>query len=164
MRDGKHPLVLNADPAKDTWNLYHPQARLLSSLFALSETVEGLTAKGVKYPLENHTLTRTFPLGVSNEFNKKLFSLWKGLFRHSCKGVIPPVISPSRTCTVAPLVQSSSSFRFSSFISGWKTRSICQLERISSRFFQYPVARFGQISSSQATSSRYTAAGIPACS
>lgn len=41
------------------------------SLFSLSESVEKLTAQGVKYPLQDHTLTRTFPLGVSNEFKQK---------------------------------------------------------------------------------------------
>ena len=83
MRDGQNTcFVLNADPAKNA-----PKALTIPleegcylSLFALSETVEGLTAKGVKYPLENHTLTRTFPLGVSNEFKQKeaVLSLEKG--------------------------------------------------------------------------------------
>lgn len=41
------------------------------SLFSLSEKTTGVSIKGAKYPLENHTLTRTFPLGVSNEFAKK---------------------------------------------------------------------------------------------
>lgn len=83
MRDGQNTcFVLNADPAKDApESLTIPQeAGCYLSLFALSETVEGLTAKGVKYPLENHTLTRTFPLGVSNEFKQKeaFLSLEKG--------------------------------------------------------------------------------------
>ena len=83
MRDGQNTcFVLNADAAKDAPNsLTIPQkAGCYLSLFALSETVEGLTARGVKYPLENHTLTRTFPLGVSNEFKQKeaFLSLEKG--------------------------------------------------------------------------------------
>ena len=83
MRDGQNTcFVLNADPAKDApESLTIPQeAGCYLSLFALSETVEGITAKGVKYPLENHTLTRTFPLGVSNEFKQKeaFLSLEKG--------------------------------------------------------------------------------------
>lgn len=41
------------------------------SLFSLSEKCEGVSASGVKYPLKNHTLTRDFPLGVSNEFKEK---------------------------------------------------------------------------------------------
>lgn len=36
------------------------------SLFALDETAV-VSEKGVKYPLERHTLTNAFPLGVSNE-------------------------------------------------------------------------------------------------
>lgn len=47
------------------------EPRCYLSLFSLSETVEKLTVQGVKYPLEDHTLTRTFPLGVSNEFKQK---------------------------------------------------------------------------------------------
>lgn len=38
------------------------------SVFSYGEKAEGVTLKGVKYPLENTTLTDTFPLGVSNEF------------------------------------------------------------------------------------------------
>lgn len=38
------------------------------SVFSYGEKAEGVTLKGVKYPLENATLTDTFPLGVSNEF------------------------------------------------------------------------------------------------
>ena len=36
------------------------------SLFALDEAAQ-VSEAGVKYPLERHTLTNTFPLGVSNE-------------------------------------------------------------------------------------------------
>lgn len=38
------------------------------SIFSLSETCKGVTFRGVKYPLYDHTLTQDFPLGVSNEF------------------------------------------------------------------------------------------------
>ena len=37
------------------------------SVFSLTERSEGVTLKGLKYPLENATLTNDFPLGVSNE-------------------------------------------------------------------------------------------------
>ena len=37
------------------------------SVLALSERAEGVSLKGLKYPLENATLTNDFPLGVSNE-------------------------------------------------------------------------------------------------
>lgn len=36
------------------------------SVFALSEQCSGVTITGTYYPLENGTLTRSFPLGVSN--------------------------------------------------------------------------------------------------
>lgn len=38
------------------------------SVFALSNTARGVTLEGLKYPLEDETLTNRFPLGVSNEF------------------------------------------------------------------------------------------------
>ena len=38
------------------------------SLFSLSDVSEGVTISGAKYPLTDYTLTRTFPLGVSNEY------------------------------------------------------------------------------------------------
>ncbi len=41
------------------------------SVFSLSDVSEGVTLKGLKYPLENYTLTSAFPLGVSNEFTDK---------------------------------------------------------------------------------------------
>ena len=37
------------------------------SVFSLTERSEGVTLKGLKYPLEDATLTNDFPLGVSNE-------------------------------------------------------------------------------------------------
>ena len=38
------------------------------SVFSYSEKAEGVTLKGLKYPLEQATLTNAFPIGVSNEF------------------------------------------------------------------------------------------------
>ena len=38
------------------------------SVFAWTETAEGVTLRGLKYPLENAVLTNTFALGVSNSF------------------------------------------------------------------------------------------------
>lgn len=79
IRDGKNKcFILNGSetshiniPAEDDSYL---------SIFSLSEECEGVTFTGVKYPLENHTLTRTFPLGVSNEFKEKsaFLSIKKG--------------------------------------------------------------------------------------
>lgn len=39
------------------------------SVFAMSESCWGVTLRGVKYPLEDYTLTCGFPLGVSNDFD-----------------------------------------------------------------------------------------------
>ncbi len=41
------------------------------SVFSLTDRSEGVTLKGLKYELKNHTLTNSFPLGVSNEFTDK---------------------------------------------------------------------------------------------
>ena len=38
------------------------------SVFCLGEDAKGVTLKGLKYPLENGTLTSSFPLGLSNHF------------------------------------------------------------------------------------------------
>lgn len=38
------------------------------SLFSHSDLCRGVTVSGAQYPLQNHTLTAQFPLGVSNEF------------------------------------------------------------------------------------------------
>jgi thiamine pyrophosphokinase len=38
------------------------------SLFALGERAEGVSIRGMKYPLENATITNDFPIGISNEF------------------------------------------------------------------------------------------------
>lgn len=38
------------------------------SVFAHSNSCEGVTLKGLKYPLENYTLSNNIALGVSNEF------------------------------------------------------------------------------------------------
>lgn len=38
------------------------------SVFSYSEKSEGVSLKGLKYELDNATLTNIFPLGVSNEF------------------------------------------------------------------------------------------------
>jgi len=38
------------------------------SVFSHGEKAEGVTLKGFKYPLENATVTNTYPIGTSNEF------------------------------------------------------------------------------------------------
>lgn len=41
------------------------------SVFSLMDVSEGVCLKNLRYELENHTLTASFPLGVSNEFTEK---------------------------------------------------------------------------------------------
>ena len=50
------------------------------SVFALEGKAEGVTLKGLKYPLDDHTLTFSHPLGVSNSFmgEKPHISVKKG--------------------------------------------------------------------------------------
>ena len=57
------------------------------SVFALSEKACGVSLAGLKYPLENATLTNDYPLGVSNEgkgdvtvsvASGALYLLWEG--------------------------------------------------------------------------------------
>ena len=38
------------------------------SVFSYSDKSSGVSIKGLKYELENHSLTNTYPIGVSNEF------------------------------------------------------------------------------------------------
>lgn len=38
------------------------------SLLSLTDACHGVTVRGVKYPLDNATLTNSFPIGVSNEW------------------------------------------------------------------------------------------------
>ncbi len=41
------------------------------SVFSLTERSDGVTLRGLKYPLENYTLLNTVALGVSNEFSEE---------------------------------------------------------------------------------------------
>lgn len=38
------------------------------SLFSLGKEAKGVTIQGMKYPLNNYTMTNDFPIGISNEF------------------------------------------------------------------------------------------------
>ena len=38
------------------------------SLFCLGKEARGVTIKGMKYELQDYTMTNDFPIGVSNEF------------------------------------------------------------------------------------------------
>lgn len=50
------------------------------SLFSLSEKSEGVTIKGMKYPLDRAVVRNDFPVGISNEFTgeQALISVEKG--------------------------------------------------------------------------------------
>lgn len=50
------------------------------SLFSLGEKAEGVTIKGMKYNIDEYTLTNDFPIGVSNEFvgNRASVTVAKG--------------------------------------------------------------------------------------
>lgn len=70
MLDGKNKCyVLSQAQKKEHRIPAEPDSYL--SFFSLSETCTGLSISGVKYPLKDYTLTRTFPLAVSNEFTEK---------------------------------------------------------------------------------------------
>ena len=45
-----------------------PQLRGYLSVFSFSNEARGVSLRGFKYEIENHTLHNDFPLGVSNEF------------------------------------------------------------------------------------------------
>lgn len=62
--DGKNRATLR-NPGKLT--LSKAKGYFLS-LFSYGEYCDGVTIQGVRYPLENHRLDNSFPLGVSNEF------------------------------------------------------------------------------------------------
>lgn len=69
MMDGDNKCFVLIGPLS---NFFIPQEEnSYLSLFSLSEKCMGVTIENVKYPLHHHTLTRTCPLGVSNEITKK---------------------------------------------------------------------------------------------
>ncbi|MDR2589404.1 MAG: thiamine diphosphokinase [Oscillospiraceae bacterium] len=51
--------------------LSEDSAKSIISIFSYSEKAIGVTLKGLKYPLENTTLSNSFPIGVSNEFSEE---------------------------------------------------------------------------------------------
>lgn len=76
MKDGKNYITVLKDgqmrvPKKNNAHL---------SVLSLSNVSLGVFLEGVKYPLSDYTMTRTFPLGVSNEFaeNEAWISVRKG--------------------------------------------------------------------------------------
>ena len=65
------------------------------SVFCFGDRAEGVTETGLYYPLENASLTNTFPLGVSNAFCEKdssisvkkgkLLLLWQSTAKAACE-------------------------------------------------------------------------------
>ena len=70
MMDGRNVCFIIDSKKKDRFVIRRENDSYLS-FFSLSEKCTGVSINGVKYPLCDHTLTRTFPLGVSNEFTEK---------------------------------------------------------------------------------------------
>ncbi len=59
--------IITALPPKEKLQINGKKGGRLS-VFSLTDRSKGVTLRGLRYPLEDHTLTNTFPLGVSNEF------------------------------------------------------------------------------------------------
>ena len=70
MLDGRNKCFIMGKNGHETMTIKAENDSYIS-LFSLSEKCTGITISGVKYPLKNHTLSREFPLGVSNEFKEK---------------------------------------------------------------------------------------------
>ncbi len=66
MKDGRNSCFVLHGPC----NSFEIEAAKDSylSVFSLSDRCMGVCISGVRYPLSNYTLTRDYPLGVSNEF------------------------------------------------------------------------------------------------
>ena len=47
---------------------FQPDMEGVLSLFSLGKEAKGVTIRGMKYPLEQATITNDFPIGISNEF------------------------------------------------------------------------------------------------
>lgn len=70
MMDGNNKcFVLNS--SKESNIVLKKEKDSYFSVFSLSEKTLGVSISDAKYELHDHTLTRTFPLGVSNEFTEK---------------------------------------------------------------------------------------------
>lgn len=70
LKDGRNKCFVMKSYIKKTISI-PPESDSYISIFSLSDKCTGLSIKNTKYQLENHTLERTVPLGVSNEFTKK---------------------------------------------------------------------------------------------
>ena len=60
-----------ATVVKDSGICFNAAAEGIVSVFCMGADAAGVTLRGLKYPMENGTLTSGFPLGVSNHFTGK---------------------------------------------------------------------------------------------
>ena len=60
-----------ATVVKDSGICFDAAAEGIVSVFCMGADAAGVTLRGLKYPMENGTLTSGFPLGVSNHFTGK---------------------------------------------------------------------------------------------
>lgn len=71
-RKGCVGYMINGDETilalKDEEICFPPETQGMLSLFALSREVKGVSISGMKYNLEDATITNDFPIGISNEF------------------------------------------------------------------------------------------------
>ena len=78
---GRAPRIIMADKYNYLFALTDDRVLLPAlaerklSLLSFTEKCEGVSVSGVHYPLEDHTLTNTFPLGVSNEFEADVIDI-----------------------------------------------------------------------------------------
>jgi len=59
---------LRKDESPDSSISFAPGCKGNISVFSYSDVSDGVSIKGLKYELENHNLSNTSPIGVSNEF------------------------------------------------------------------------------------------------
>ena len=61
------------------------------SIFSAGDIAEGVTLKGLKYPLENAVITSDYPIGVSNEFigETAVVSVTSGILIIMWNGFLP---------------------------------------------------------------------------
>ena len=78
---GRAPRIIMADKYNYLFALTDDHVQLPAfaghklSLLSFTEKCEGVSVSGVHYPLDNYTLTNTFPLGVSNEFEADVIDI-----------------------------------------------------------------------------------------
>lgn len=57
---------------KNTKSIVKPREGFALSVFSYSDICTGVYLRGLKYPLTNATVTRSFPIGVSNKFTEQV--------------------------------------------------------------------------------------------